>query len=336
MKTALITTFAIALMVFAFNASPVFAKGWWKNGPNGLAQVEELKDPGGTETASQDSNSTCDVSGQCWEWFNEEDTESLEKALASWEDGEEAGHYKGQWFNVDENGDVEVAYGCKTNPDGSVHCPGDAWNSEKDESQIAGQRPRYHDGNSLDLSRDRRDYNDYIKNFASLSCTTDRATGERVCCTAYSGGGMFCYYPNATESEGTQVAGMTLDEKVQQDEDDWNKFILQRMFSSLVDHCSRHGNCMMNEEGDAPTQFARPYPPPGSGYCDPYTVGTYCPSNNEGERDIEQREFASGGGQEDSFSAAGVVLGDSPAGTTENSGDGEETANGRVLKTGSY
>lgn len=71
MKTILTTTFAIAVMVFAFNASPAFAKSAfekcmeaWNNEAacrEHLAKLDELRDP---DQAGADGESAVADSGQ--------------------------------------------------------------------------------------------------------------------------------------------------------------------------------------------------------------------------------------------------------------------------------
>ena len=121
------------------------------------------------------------------------------------------------------------AYGCRMNPDGSTHCPGDAWNSENDDRELAGG------------------YWDYC-DLPYANCNED-----------------------ANESE---VAGLTRRQKQQQDEDDWNAWILKQFaglrpaqrevlqdkeewqswvheqFAGYMDYCNRTGNCMMLDENN--------------------------------------------------------------------------------------
>ena len=51
MKTILMTTFAFALMVFAFNTNPVMAKAGWDSGFAQKQGVDDLKDLGETKVA---------------------------------------------------------------------------------------------------------------------------------------------------------------------------------------------------------------------------------------------------------------------------------------------
>ena len=134
------------------------------------------------------------------------------------------------------------------------------------------------------------------------------------------------------DPDEVEVAGMTMDEKVQQDEDDWNNFILRQMFAGMT-----MDEKVKQDEDDwnnyiLQQMFALPHSPTGE--CEPYTVDAYCPSGSQDERDIEQREFAGSDRQRDTFSQAGVTLGGLPGGTAEN--EEEESSNDRVLNTGNY
>ena len=197
---------------------------------------------------------------------------------------------------------------------------------------------KYHDSGSLILDRDRRDWNEYVKKGFAFACKV-RSDGSVQCpgdawnqdmenlgqFACYGRDAVYgCYNEDETSDEGTQVAGMTMEEKIKQDEDDWNQWILKQMFASHKQHLVVSG-----------TQYARPYPSPGSGYCDPYESGTYCPSWNQDER--EQREFASDEGQEESVqqagSRAGVVLDGDDLGDAIRRANPE---NDRVLESGDY
>ena len=157
MKTTLTTIFAIAVMVFAFNANPVMAGG----GDSGI-----------------------------FGWITGE-SQVTEVETASWDDDEKADQYGDEWFNS-ENGEVDLA---------------------------------------------------------NATCTIDQQTGQQVCCAPTSFGGFFCYYPNedgkvergvdiacsgrdamygCSTSAGQVFASMTMEEKVKQDEEDWNNWILQQ------------------------------------------------------------------------------------------------------------
>ncbi|MCY4030781.1 MAG: hypothetical protein OXF05_01535 [Hyphomicrobiales bacterium] len=139
-------------------------------------------------------------------------------------------------------------------------------------------------------------------------CVTDWSSGRTVCCyPSSSGRGVACYYPNEEGAE-SEVAGLTRRQKQQQDEDDWNAWILR--------------------------QFALPYSPAGE--CDPHAEGANCPSGNQDEAGAGQREFAAGarGG---SFSSAGVKLGGLPTEIVDAAAEEiEDSLNERVLRSGSY
>ncbi|MCY4030523.1 MAG: hypothetical protein OXF05_00210 [Hyphomicrobiales bacterium] len=195
----LMTTFAFALMVFAFNANSAFG---WENAPEGQfteGQFDELRDQdeddatktawGGWQAvldACKDKNGNWNRVKCPFAYFEKGDVERLIAGA----DDEKADQYKGQWFN--ETGD---------------------------ESEVAMAR-----------------------------CTTDWKTGKSVCCVPASAGGVFCYYPSV-EGKESQVAGLTRRQKQQQDEDDWNAWILQQ-FAGYMDSCVKSGNCMMLDEGN--------------------------------------------------------------------------------------
>ena len=224
MKTILTTIFAIALMVFAFNSNPVMAGG----GDSGLfgwitgeSQVDELREPDEAEVAGGKHLSVKSPS--------RDDNDFVKEVLHSF-----------ALF-----GDTY----CVENPDDFI-CS-DAWNSEDDYRELV-----MFDGCYLDKKTNQwycvefnEDENDTRELAMSVGCTTDWVTGENVCCVPSSAGGMFCYYPIATDNE-SQTAGLTREEKRQQDEDDWNAYIL-RQFAGYMDHCLQSGNCMMNDYPDS-------------------------------------------------------------------------------------
>ncbi|MCY4037935.1 MAG: hypothetical protein OXF09_00555 [Hyphomicrobiales bacterium] len=104
---------------------------------------------------------------------------------------------------------------CNENPDD--HICNDTWNSEAIESELA-----------------------------LGGCVTDWSSGRTVCCyPSSSGRGVACHYPNEEGAE-SEVAGLTRRQKQQQDEDDWNAWILGQ-YAGYMDYCARSGNCMMND-----------------------------------------------------------------------------------------
>ena len=237
MKT-LITIFAFALMVFAFNTNPVMA-GALGNFWSSNESVDKLKDPGEAEVAFYEPD--CQ-----WKWKKDPNTGNNAWICEYFNEGEVPGDNVA--WDTEPGGNVYCWQSIGINGTVTVCAPDDVWNSENDESEVAGRDdPRYdeddhepqrtasgywdycdlpnnncneeendarelagymdycnqtgncmmfedsdgdgnlevagkyHDSNSLDLSRDRRDYNDYIKGFASNSGCKVRFDGSVQC-----------------------------------------------------------------------------------------------------------------------------------------------------------
>ncbi|MCY4038208.1 MAG: hypothetical protein OXF09_01975 [Hyphomicrobiales bacterium] len=322
MKTTLITTFAIAVMVFAFNTNPAMAGGnsdtqhtlWSSN----QQEVDELKDLDETDVARyqpdfewkwerdpgtgnygwtkrymNESGAGGEQVAEMEDETGDESEVALGGCVTDWSSGRTVCCYPSSsgrgvacHYPNEEGKESEIAYGCKPRPDGSVHCPGDAWNTENDESELAGLTRRQKQ------QQDEDDWNAWIlKQFAGLTRRQKQQQDEDDW--------------NAWILK--QFAGLTRRQKQQQDEDDWNAWILK--------------------------QFALPYTPTDE--CDPYAAGAYCPAGNEDEGAAEQREFAAGA-QGGSFSAAGLTLGGLPTEADGTAAATEDSLNDRVLRSGHY
>ena len=257
MKTILTTIFAIAVMVFAFNTNPVMAGDASKPWSSNEQQVNDVDE---TETARYEPDCR-------WKWKLDTNTGNWGWVCIYYNEGEvpgdnvawdtEPGEDAYCWETVGRNGPVMIC------------APDDFWNSEGGEREFAGymeycQRSgncmmfedsdgddtfevagRYHDSRSLNLDRDRKDYNDSQKNRVAHGCRIQ------------SDGSMHC--PGDawnSENDDRQIAIDTYSDD--SSFDDWLPYLNPNWFlneesreeavAGWLDHCRKHGNCMMQHE----------------------------------------------------------------------------------------
>ena len=301
MKTTLITTFAIAVTVFAFNTNPAMAGGnsdtqhtlWSSN----QQEVDELKDLDETDVARYQPDFE-------WKWRQDPGTGNY-------------GWVK-EYMNESNETAQQVAIDSTSGDDDSwLRWIPPSWFLNEDEigevgeSELAGLTRRQKQ------QQDEDDWNAWIlKQFAGLRPEQRQHFKDENDWSAWV---------------KMQFAGMTRRQKQQQDEDDWNAWILQQ-FAGLT---RRQKQQQDEDDWNAwiLKQFALPYTPADE--CDPYTAGAYCPAGNEDEGAAEQREFAAGA-QGGSFSAAGLTLGGLPTEADGTAAATEDSLNDRVLRSGHY
>ena len=303
MKTTLITTFAIALMVFAFNTNPAVAAGAW-----GVFGSNE-SDGQITEVAQYEPD--CG-----WKW-------KLDANTGNW-------GWVCEYYNEGEPLADNVAWGDNENEE----------SEENDARELAGltakekQQQDEDDWNAWILEqfafwteedqnfidRDRKDRN-------NNPFGNETGQESQIACS-----GMDAIYGCSSASSLAQeiFAGLTAKEKQQQDEDDWNAWILQQFAGLRPGQQEALENDAEQMTNWAKQQFAS--------WMDDEKKDQYGDDwfNNQ-DANTEQREFARESSFGDRSQSAGDGIDASLVGDIENDIiEREDTENDRVLESGDY
>ena len=117
-----------------------------ENGEKELARGEQpsikSRSKGNNDSTSERTRSAnymdyCKRSGNCM-MFEDSDGDGKFEVAGKYHDGNSLDN---------DSQESRVAYGCQIQSDGSMHCPGDAWNSENNDSQVAGFGDTYCENN---------------------------------------------------------------------------------------------------------------------------------------------------------------------------------------------